>query len=319
MTTATVDKEIFDFPIQRVPSIVNVNGVELKTERDCIVRTDTNKIVGYVSAQTIEVEKDGKVENKQQGYYKIVPHVEVVTKAREIINNLGLTFTEKTDLIGDGARLYHTFEFPNDVVEIPRKNLKVGDYVNMKLTVMNSYDLSKKAGYELGGIRKVCTNGLMLFKAAFYSMYKHTGGFDFNKAVEDLAQGIQTFRMDLVNQMSLLDETEITTAEGKALIEGFIKDKTVPEKYGLAIAKVWDDPENANAVVPVYDADGDVLEDEYQTVMTNPEYDEARTLWTFYNAFTLILTHMVLSFERRRLMYEAIQRKIHAVAQAKRS
>jgi hypothetical protein len=305
-------KEKFDFPIERVPLFAKYGGKQFGTEKDCIIRTDTEEVIGYVSAENVKVlDDDGKTVNKNKNYYKIIEHKELVDNARGVINTLGLESVEDSVLTNNGARLYHTFNFPKEVIEIPRTDVKVGDFVNMRITLTNSYDLSRRAGFEVGGIRKVCTNGLMLFKTAFFYLYKHTGAFELDKAIQELEKGIKTFQIDMRKQMGELATTEISTEEGKVLIDELVKKKVVPEKYGLAARSVWDNPDNANNIVPVYDDQGKVIPEEYQSgILLNPDLDRARNLWTFYNAFTLILTHMVVSHERRILMYGAIQSKI---------
>lgn len=310
MTTEKVSTvEEFDFPIERIPLVANIKGANIRTDKDCIVRTDKDEIIGYVSAKDIvKVGDDGSEKKEEQKYYAVIPHGEVVGKAREIINSLGLPFTEKTTMTNNGARLYHQFDFPTEQIEIPKSLVSVGDFVNMRITLTNSYDLSRKAGYEVGGLRKVCANGLMLFKSAFFYMYKHTGNFVFDKAVEELNKGIQSFRVDMLKQFEQLQETSLTQADGSVIISELKKANVLPEKYSNAVQKIWDNPENANRVVPILDAEGNEIG--YEEVMSDPDMDKARNLWTFYNAITLILTHMVLSHERRILMYQQVQKRI---------
>ena len=54
-------RDIFDFPVERVPMYVPYQGEKLKAEKDAIVRADTKDIIGYVSAAQVERKTaDGK-------------------------------------------------------------------------------------------------------------------------------------------------------------------------------------------------------------------------------------------------------------------
>ena len=314
------EKEAFDFPIKRIPLTIRFGGQNFSTEKDGIFRTDTKEVIGYVSAENIkEVDEQGKIVKKNKNYYKIIEHKELVDNARRVIGQMGLKTIESSVLTNNGARLYHQFDFPDVKIQVPNREVAVGDYVSMKTTLTNSYDLSRRAGYEVGGNRKVCSNGLCLFKTAFFYLYKHTGAFDLDKALQELERGIKTFQIDMAQQMGVLADTEIATEVGIDLIDALVKSKDIPEKYGIAAKSVWENPENANRVIPQYDADGKIEPDSYRTIVTNTDLDKARNLWSFYNAFTLILTHMVISHERRILMYSAIQRKIQEYIKKERA
>jgi hypothetical protein len=302
-------KEIFDFPVERVPSFAVVGGQRIPLDKDAIFRTDTLKQIGTVSAEVIHrANAKGKMEKIQRDYYKIVQHAEVVNAARTALHDLGMKPKETTHLLQDGGRLLQVFDFPNEGVQ-PAK----GDFVSMRLTVINSYDLSRPVGFELGGLRLVCTNGLVAFRKAFYEMRKHSGSFDLEQIVENMKKATETFHMEVLGFYKLMGDTPLSVRTGTAIIHKLVENATLPEKYGEAIEAVWQDPDAANSVIPATDAAGKVIPGQFQKVMTNTQLDHARTVWAFYNAFTLILTHYVASLERRALIHQAVQSKIAAL------
>jgi hypothetical protein len=302
----TTAKEIFDFPVKRVPMTSKVGNQVIYAEKDMIVRTDTMKPIGYVSAAEVHRDTaDGGTVKVSRDYYKVVEHAEVVMAAREALLALDMEAKENTFLLQDGGRMLHQFDFPNEGVA-PAK----GDWITMRLTVINSYDLSRPVGFELGGMRQVCTNGLIAFRRAFYEMRKHSGGFDLEKIMENMKRATETFRMEMLGFYKLMGKTPLDVAIGTAIIRDLVAKKTLPERYGEAIEAVWEDPDKANSVIPATDAAGKVIAGQYQHVMGDTRLDHARTVWAFYNAFTLILTHYVASLERRMLIHQAVQHKV---------
>jgi hypothetical protein len=302
-----MQKDIFDFPVERVPMYVPFKGEKLKAEKDAIVRADTKDIIGYVSAAQVERKTaDGtKKVVVDRDYYKVITHTELVQEARDAVRSLGLKAKETTYLLQNGGRMFHDFVFPDEAIE-PAK----GDFITMKLTLVNSYDTSRPIGFELGGLRQVCTNGLVAFRKAFFEMRKHSGGYDLDLTVKNMKKAVETFQMQMLGFYKLMGKTPLDVAIGVAIIKDMVEKKTMPEKYGEAVQAVWENPEMANSVIPATDVTGKVIPGQFERVMADPRLDQARTVWAFYNAFTLILTHYIASVERRMLIHQAIQGKI---------
>lgn len=299
----TVQKEIFDFPIQRVPMYATVGDEQIKTDKDAIIRLDTMRQVGTVSAiSQVTEDVDGNEVVKKMKYYKEITHTELVTEARTAISALGLAAKETTFLFNNGARMYHEFDFGNTGIE-PSK----GDFVTMKLTLTNSYDLSLQCGWELGGKRLVCSNGLIAFVKAFFEMKKHTGAFNMDITVENLKKAVDTFQTKVAAFYTTMAETPVTQEAGKGIITDMVERKILPEKYGTLVHTMWEHPEKGNEIIPALGADGKIVQGDYQTVLASTQYDTARNLWVLYNAFTLILSHYVMALERRRLIHVNIQ------------
>jgi hypothetical protein len=299
--------DIFDFPVQRVPMYVPFGGETLKAERDAIVRTDTKDIIGYVSAAQVERKsKDGMIV-VDRDYYKVVTHAEIVGEARKALRELGLRGQEVTYMQGNGGRLFHKFTFPNEGIEpFP------GDFITMQMTVVNSYDLSSNIGFELGGLRQVCTNGLIAFRKAFFSLRRHSGGFELDETITKMKQAVDVFRTQMLGTYKKMANTTLSAEEGTKVITDLREASTLPVVYAEAVQSVWDNPDNANKVIPVLDASGQAT-GEFQHVMNDPKLDAARTVWALYNAFTLILTHYVASIDRRAVLHNAVRAKMSAM------
>lgn len=305
----TARTELFDFPVERVPLVMEFGGDRIRTERDGIIRTDTNQIIGYVSAAQVEkaTTKGGKI-LVDRNYYQVIRHAEIVKEAREAVAKLGLKAKESTSLLQNGGRMYHSFDFDTEAIE-PAP----GDFINMRLTLVNSYDLSRPIGFEVGGVRQVCTNGLMAFRKAFFEMHKHSGGFNLDETVEKMEKAVDTFKLHMLGFFKIMGNTPVSVAVGLALIKECMEKKVMPEKYINAVQDIWEHPDRVNEVIPATDASGKVIKDSFITVMSDPSMDKARTAWTLYNAFTVVLTHYVYSIERRMLMHQAVQSRISAL------
>lgn len=305
----TTKADIFDFPVQRVPMYVPFGGETLKAEKDAIVRVDTKDIIGYVSAAQVERKSKGQAIIVDRDYYKVVTHAEIVGEARKALRELGLKAPKETTFLQqNGGRMFHQFDFPKEGIEpIP------GDFITMRMTLVNSYDLSRPIGFEIGGLRQVCTNGLIAFRKAFFEMRKHSGGFDMEETLNKMKQAVDVFRIQMLGTYKKMAETNLSIEDGTKVITALVEKSTLPTVYAEAVQAVWENPDRANSVVPELTASGQVIPGSYQHVMSDPKLDAARTVWALYNAFTLILTHYVVSMERRMLLHNAVKAQMSAM------
>ncbi len=288
MILQTSPKESFDFSIIRENLYCTVDGVRINSDKDAIVRTDTLEPIGYVSKQ-------------DKNYYNLVYHTELVENVRAALADMEIQTRESTKLTKNGARLYHTIDFPDVKIEPV-----VGDFVNMRVIVRNSYDGSGKVGFELGGNRLICSNGMRAYKKAFFMLQKHSAQFLMDEVIEKFKNAVDTFQLEVAGFYKVLGNTPMEKMRGLAIIKHLIESKQIPERYGEAVGLIWLHPENSNEIISE-------INKEYTPALLTSEYDTARNLWTFYNAFTLILTHCVKSLERSRAMHDAIQNKLRTL------
>ncbi len=130
------------------------------------------------------------------------------------------------------------------------------------------------------------------------------------RTIAELERAVSMFQAEVAGFYQILGQTAMETATGLAIIEAIVKKKILGEKHGKMVTSIWEDPAMANSVVPARDATGKTIPNSYETIMDDPEVDQARNLWTLYNAFTLVLTHAVTSYERRASMHQQIVNRL---------
>ena len=236
------------FPI-REEDVYTETGLE--TEKKAIIRDDTNVVLGVVSKKYHTVLNQKLVKIIHQSF-------------DDAVLNYNLAQVEISD-----QRLFVLYRFPDIKVEIQK-----GDEVEMTLEVVNSYDASHCVSINLGGFRLVCMNGLRVGKQIFAVSQKHYEGFDFQKIVGSLTDGIELYQTKI---QAVWTEFSAISLDGEAYVtfkdlqkDGF------PEKY---LQKAWAQLE--------IDTQG-----------------RSGTLWDLYNSFTQVLTHDVQPehYERERIL-----------------
>lgn len=295
----------WDFDVERVPMVAYHDGIKIPSDRDMIVRTDTHTQVGVVSAEhVVRPTTKGNVKIARN-YYKVVTHKELVTSTNAVLEHLGMEYKATPYTSHNGGRFSMSYFFPNEAIE-PVK----GDFVNMRLDLLNSFDTSRPVGFELGGLRKVCSNGMTAYQKAFFEFKRHGESFEMDIIMAQLNHAVDVFRKEMNGFYKIMGKTPLTVRAGIALIQKLLDSKVCPEKYGEMVKTVWTNPEMANFIIPELDHTGRVVENEFKHVMTDPSLDAARTVWTFYNAWTLIITHAIASAERRTLIHQAVRKTI---------
>ena len=136
----------------------------------------------------------------------------------------------------------------------------------MRLTLQNSFDRSLRVSIALGMVRLVCTNGMTSMEKEFGVTRKHSTqvelgfiGDAIDKARGGFSKAAQSF--------SVLGDIDITQEQGRNVLDQLNKAKVLSNVVRDGIVKIWDNPTHAE--------------------------DEARNLWTLYNATTQHLTHAV--------------------------
>jgi hypothetical protein len=150
----------YDFPVklERIYiSDANDNRIEIP-KRGAIVRTDTN--------DTISVTSDR---------YKILEHKSVV----DTFDSIDSIQRERVNVCQGGAIMFADYKFNSG--RTTTESIKVGDLVDFKLRVFNSYNMLMGVGFEVFAMRLVCTNGLMIPKSIGRLSYKHILGTEIFK------------------------------------------------------------------------------------------------------------------------------------------
>jgi len=161
------------FPVALQPVFVG-SETSPAGEYQAVVREDTGTVLGI-----------------HRGSYKLVPNRAIFEPFEEAILGSGLDLEgievkEGTAYLGRTVvREYH---FPRLTVE-PR----VGDVVEFKLTVLNSYDATNAFRVLMAGRRRLCLNGLIGAERSASVYARHTAGFSAERAVDGIRRAFERY------------------------------------------------------------------------------------------------------------------------------
>jgi hypothetical protein len=205
-------EQAFNFPVETQP-LFTADGK--KSDRVAVVRTDTNRILSTVG----------------QGY-KIVHHSEIFSLADDYMRTIGQPDV-KYHTINNGARIVGEYTF-KEVYE----DVKKGDTVGLRLYFLNSYDGSSSISMSVGGLRLVCTNGMIVPGAEYNTKYRHSGnniinGKLINVELPKPENVILSFKngFDSWRKLASIELDDVETYRRKAIEEGIISaavEKKVP-------------------------------------------------------------------------------------------
>ena len=239
------------FPVTEVPVYIQPEGLgTIKVpNRKAIINAETGHLFKVASDN-----------------YTIVTHEDVVSRSREVVDKLGLEYTEKVRCTKEGARLYASYMVPTVEGEV-----SVGDEVKMELIFSNSYDGSKSFTVGLRGHRLVCLNGMTVGKDLFRVRAKHSGEIKINEIIRDAEKAINTYTDQVLPYWRELTQIEVPILEVQDQMNELVAAKQIPEKM-------------------------------VQGVLSSKEIRsrETHTIWNVFNAFTEYTTHTIgrRSYER---------------------
>jgi hypothetical protein len=123
-------------------------------DQQCVMRTDTNEVLGVHGSR-----------------YRIVKHDDVVNSMMDALKtaNVSQDYTTKFSVVEGGRKLRGEILF-NDLTVQP----KVGDFVKFRISFFNSYDASWAFSQAADGLRLFCLNGCTTPQHAAQSRFKHT-------------------------------------------------------------------------------------------------------------------------------------------------
>jgi hypothetical protein len=130
------------------------------------------------------------------GKYKLIHHEEVIANTIEFVQSESLkdvygnpVFEPK--MWADGSRMKFTVTFPDALIEIPTPKGKVS--VAPRISLINSYDLSKKLQILFEALQLVCSNGMVAYRAIEGTQKRHMIGLDLNKQLSLIQPGIANY------------------------------------------------------------------------------------------------------------------------------
>ena len=193
----------WNFPIETQP-VFDMHGNEIDGQQ-CIMRTDTNKVLGVHGSR-----------------YKAVSHDDVVNSILDGVSQADLSndYTVDVEVLENGRKLRGQILF-NDLVVEP----EVGDHVKFRVNFFNSYDASWPFSQIADAFRLWCKNGCTTPDAVAKTRYKHTASINVEGSANKMINGLQHFMSRKEVWQSWM-RTPVTDAQ----IENFFK-KTVAKAF----------------------------------------------------------------------------------------
>lgn len=200
--------------------------------------------------------------------YGFVQNGDLIHDAEEAFESRGMTPTNRHIVVtGRGEKLFAQYDFANETAIATRREDRVkGMELGMRLTLQNSFDRSLRVSFALGMVRLVCLNGMTTMEKEFGMTRKHSSNVEIGFIGDALDKATGSFHK-AAQGFSVLGERDITQDQGRNILNQLNKAKVLSNVVKDGILKVWENPTR--------------------------EEDEARNLWTLYNAATQHLTHEV--------------------------
>lgn len=213
------------------------------------IREDNNEVVGWTSER-----------------YGLVQHRDVISFADNAFAKRDIAVDRKIYVTDGGAKMRAQYDLIGDQFEA--KIPEVGDIVGYRLTAQNSLDRSLRIAYELGILRRICTNGMNTLEADVSMTKKHGKNVDLGDILSPLAldSALAKFKNSL-GVYGELAKTEVSQEQGLVILQNLANVKVFSEKVRESIAQIWNNPSH--------------------------EEDKARNLYNLNNAVTQHLTHDV--------------------------
>jgi len=213
------------------------------------VREDNNEIVGWTSER-----------------YGLVQHRDVIGFADNAFAKRDIAVDRKVIVTDGGSKMRAQYDLIGDQFEA--KIPEVGDIVGYRLTAQNSLDRSLRIAYELGILRRVCTNGMNTLEADVSMTKKHGKNIDLSEILSPLSldAALAKFKNSL-GVYGELAKTEVSQEQGLTILQNLANVKVFSEKVRESIAQIWNNPSH--------------------------EEDKGRNLYNLNNAVTQHLTHDV--------------------------
>jgi len=171
-------------------------------------------------------------------------------------------------LTENGARFFGTYEFANE----RKLGAKVGDTVGMAFTLRNSFDRSCKAGFEVGGKRLVCLNGMTRNDALVDITARHSNKINVGTIKDGIEQAVDSWHT-MIDGFAKFVDREVSRKQGVFILNRMAQKKVLSEAMKDSIELIWNGQEFGSG--------------------RGGEFDKDRNLYNLYNATTEHLTHAV--------------------------
>lgn len=218
-----------------------------------------NRINGYKAI--VNSNDDRHVFNVATNTYEIIQHEDVSNAVVQSLKNVGVEYKpiRVTDM---GKRMYIEFDLPT----IKHDVAKVGDIINLRIGVYNSYDGSMGVRVETYGHRLRCSNGMWVSEMFDRYYSRHIRGIDLESIQTSIVTGIAAFQDNFCGKLENYANHIIKEESALEFIEDCKENKVIPLKYLDAIQ-------------------GNI------TGRTGADIEPVNNKWMLYNSITEVLTH----------------------------
>ena len=225
-TTFGTETRVY-FPVSLAPVFVGDAASQVQDYR-AVVREDTGAVLGI-----------------HRGAYKLVPNREVFEPFDEAITGSGIALEGikvEEGIAYEGRTVVREYTFPSVTLE-PR----IGDVVEFRLKVLNSYDATNAFRALMGGRRRLCLNGLVGREHHTLVYARHTTGFSSERAIDGIRHAMERY-LSLDSEWKRWAERYITAEAVREVFEAMpeINPKRLSylseareTEYALAGTTVW--------------------------------------------------------------------------------
>jgi hypothetical protein len=196
-----------DFEVVRQPMLVDMNGQQIKTEREAVIRIgEEPQILGYVSPD-----------------YNLITHKEALSVAFEAMENMGTEYVlQSLELDRNGAKMYAQFKF------LKQFEITKGDVLNPVLTLVNGLDGYNALGFDLESIRLVCLNLARSAMKDVSQRFMHTRSADPNQLAAIAQKSLGQFETNIIPMYRNLASTPISRELAVKAVAVAVKEGAVP-------------------------------------------------------------------------------------------
>ena len=185
------------------------------------VRTDTGEELGYSTER-----------------YGIVQNADLLSKAESAFDSRGIKYERNVYATNDGAKLRAVYDLQGEQFRttVPM----VGDVMNYRLTVQNSFDRTLRVSFALGLMRLVCLNGMQTMEKDIDMVSKHSTKLNLDNLITDSAlDNALAFLKESGNVYGQLAATKLDDEKGLNILTNLTKKKVMSEKVRERVAGIW--------------------------------------------------------------------------------
>jgi hypothetical protein len=191
------------FPVSSRSVCVNDSDGRPQPSADyqAIVRSDTNTVLGIHGRS-----------------YKVVPNEPLFRGFDEALRASGLNLSGlviEDHVNYGGRRVIRNYRFPAITTE-PR----IGDIVELRVSVINSFDCANAFSAQVGGMRLWCLNGAVSLQGGASVYGRHTSGFDNARALAKINEAVGRYLTASLD-WSEWSQREITPLEAQTALKSF--------------------------------------------------------------------------------------------------